>query len=91
MSILYSKLYTINITEWFSDRKLDFCPKHFIKSTIFLTPDSKRWIRERLIGRYAFYTNSFNINRGWTSSSSSTECPAFEDPGEAVMFELTWS
>jgi hypothetical protein len=70
----------INIYTWFVDRNVNPCPEHFVKSRTELTEDSKLWIHERLIGR-------FSINH---SGLFMGQIPAFEDPKEAMMYELTW-
>ena len=62
------------------DRELDFVPKHFVIATTPMTDESKIWILEKLIGRFcsAAGGKSFNYR------------PAFEDPKEALFYELTW-
>ena len=71
----------INLHTWFMDRELDFVPPHFVVSKTPLTEDSKLWILEKLIGRFSIVGTE-----GFFGSLS----PAFEDPKEAVFYELTW-
>lgn len=71
----------INLHTWFMDRELDFVPSHFVVSKTPLTEDSKLWILEKLIGRFSIVGTE-----GFFGSLS----PAFEDPKEAVFYELTW-
>jgi hypothetical protein len=71
----------INLHTWFVDRELDFTPLHFVKSGTKLTEESKVWILEKLTGRF-----STSGNEGLFGSQS----PAFEDPKEAVFYELKW-
>lgn len=71
----------INLYEWFGSRELAFAPSHFTKATTSLTDESKLWIQEKLIGRYSFSSSDSFIT---------TIIPAFEDPKEAVFYELTW-
>lgn len=71
----------INLYEWFDGRKLSFAPNHFTKTNTPINEESRVWIQEKLQGRYAFYpaaTTFYALN------------PAFEDPKEALFYELTW-
>lgn len=77
----------INLITWYSDRELDFCPKHFIKTNTILTDQSKNWILEKCVGR--FYIQS--MNDGENLFFYGDTVPYFEDPQEAVMYELVWS
>ena len=45
-----------------------------------LTPESRAWIYDKLTGRFNIGQNGFLAGF----------CPAFEDPKEAMMYELTW-
>jgi len=74
----------INLYTWYGQRELDICPKHFIRSKTPVTDLSKEWILERLNGRFCVDTNEA------TSLLFMDMYPAFEDPQEAVMYELTW-
>ena len=79
----------INLMTWFSDRQINFCPKHFVFVKIPITDESHNWIIDRLSGR-------FHISADPNQSSSSIlfdvdEYPSFEDPQEAMLFQLTWS
>lgn len=71
---------------WFVDRRLPFKPNHFITATTKLTPESARWIIQNLTGRYSF-SGYVEIDDLFDMAT----VPSFEDPGEAVMYELTWS
>jgi hypothetical protein len=62
------------------DRELDFAPNHFVISNTKLTTDSKIWILEKLTGRFAIVGDVV----------FSSLVPAFEDPKEALFYELTW-
>lgn len=73
----------INLMTWFSDREMPFCPEHFITVRTPITEESKQWILEKLSGRF-FLSNDFTVFFG-------DQIPSFEDPQEAVMYELTWS
>jgi hypothetical protein len=71
----------INLHTWFTDRELDFTPPHFVKSGTVLNDESKAWILEKLTGRFAISGHA-----GFFGALS----PAFEDPKEALFYELKW-
>jgi hypothetical protein len=71
----------INLHTWFMDRELEFVPSHFVTSNTKLSDDSKIWILEKLTGRFAI-----SGHEGFFGSLS----PAFEDPKEALFYELKW-
>lgn len=74
----------INLMEWFSKRKLDYIPVHFLKSSIPLnSADAVTWIEERTAGRYA-------IKRDFYSLTLNYGIPYFEDPKELMLYELTF-
>lgn len=81
----------INLFTWHTNRCLEFCPKHFIWVKIPLSEDAKLWITDRLSGRY--YIGSYpsvdpdSVNL-WLETSTYV---SFEDPQEAVLFQLAWS
>lgn len=70
---------TINIETWLTDRELSYCPKHFVKANTPLFDKSKIWILERLHGRFYIQNDHLSF------------IPFFEDPEEAMLYELTWS
>lgn len=70
----------INLYTWFMDREVTPCPDHFTKTNTLLTDESKVWIYERLFGRFSFNNSTFFAEVS----------PSFEDPKEAVFYELTW-
>lgn len=72
----------ININTWFVDRELSVVPEHFTKTTTPITSESKTWILEKLRGRFAII--------GGTLGMFGDITPSFEDPKEAVFYELTW-
>ena len=73
----------INLLTWFGQRELDHCPKHFIKTNTPLTDESHLWILQKLHGRYHIVNNNLDL--------FSDPYPCFEDPQEAILYELTWS
>ena len=70
----------INIHTWFMDRDINPCPDHFVKTNTELTDEAKSWIYEKLIGRFSL----------GSSRLFNEQTPAFEDPKEAMIYELTW-
>jgi hypothetical protein len=73
---------------WFSDRELHYTPKHFIVTSHPCTSESKQWVLDKLSGRFSvtYPIVSNNLIELMTPS-----CIAFEDPQEAVFYELKWS
>ena len=65
----------INLHTWFMDRELTWKPEHFTTCTTTATGEARAWIFEKLRGRFVITGNIV---------------PAFEDPKEAVFYELTW-
>ncbi len=76
----------LNIDTWNKSREVSFCPKHFIPTTAPLTSEAKLWVLERLQGRY-FITLMSRRNTVFDHYAKIY----FEDPQEAVLYELTWS
>lgn len=76
-------IYEIDTINWYIDRKLPFTPRHFIKVKTKLTDENELWILKNLKGRYGLVIETDNYD--------SYTVPAFEDPAEAVIYELTWS
>lgn len=72
----------INLSTWFMNRELDFVPAHFVKSSTSLSDEAKSWVLEKLVGRFAI-SNADTFFNGLPTIS-------FEDPKEAVFYELTW-
>jgi len=70
----------LNLMTWFGKRQLDFCPKHFIKVSTSVDDNSIKWIQDRLTGRFYITDEGFFYHSVY-----------FEDPQEAILFELTWS
>ena len=81
--------FQIDPTSWFSERELKYTPKHFVVSNTRLTDEGKIWILNKLKGRFSITyidddTDDFLVF--YTMGN-----PAFEDPKEAIFYELTWS
>jgi hypothetical protein len=82
--------HEINPLIWFGERELTYTPKHFVSTNTPLTTESKLWIISKLSGRFS-YINQINESSDYIMLSDSTYFPAFEDPAEAVLYELYWS
>jgi len=84
------KYEDINLDTWNTNRLLtDQVPNHF---TIVRTPSTKEnmhWILEKMHGRFSMVVNVNPNQDDFLSYYQKTY--AFEDPKEAVQFELTWS
>lgn len=81
--------YSIDPLVWFSDRELKFAPKHFTTAHSLLTLDGKKWIMNKLRGRFALVHPKDGF--GLDDILGTNLVPAFEDPQEAVLYELMWS
>ena len=81
----------INLMTWFTERKLDYLPKHFIPANAYIDEERHLWILEKCTGR--FYIGQKN-NTEFSELMLfllEEEIVYFEDPQEAVLYELTWS
>jgi hypothetical protein len=80
--------YKLDPITWFSERELPYTPKHFIVTSYPCTSESKQWVLDKLSGRFSVThpTVSNNLFELLTPS-----CIAFEDPQEALFYELKWS
>lgn len=82
--------YELDLISWHTNRFLDFKPKHFVLAKTPVTSESSNWIYTKLRGRFCYVSdNSLNDDDAW--SFLNEQYPAFEDPQEAVLYELTWS
>ena len=86
----------LNPSTWFSERELPFKPRHFTATKTPITLESKKWIYDKLNGRFAIVTvettvSSYDLGSSLGWSSTVNGFPAFENPLEAVFYELTWS
>lgn len=80
----------INLTTWFSERELDYCPKHFVQVTTPIDDDKHLWILDNLKGRF---TVAYKQRKDTDEFLFLFEdmYPCFEDPQEAVLYELKFS
>lgn len=73
----------INLNTWFMNREMDFVPEHFVKSKTAMTPEARDWILETLTGRFAVMHSIYSTIGAYSV--------AFEDPKEALFYELKWA
>ena len=72
---------------WFGTREVDQVPHHFIKTSTLMTDENYIWVVAKLTGRYAIVTGDHDISNLFVSKTHIY----FEDPKEAMLFELRWS
>jgi hypothetical protein len=77
----------INPIKWFLKREMEFSPPHFVKTSTPTNSESILWIISTLSGRYCISQNIDNTQMFIESSNIAF----FEDPAEAMMYELRWS
>ena len=77
----------INLLQWHQTRELEFCPKHFIKVKTPINDERYFWIQEKLVGRFCLIKGEPDRSTLFFDSVY----PSFEDPQEAVLYELTFS
>lgn len=80
----------VNPLLWYGERELQHIPPHFTKATTSLTDDSLFWIMTKCQGRYAI-TNAEEDDNDIMSIFVLARNIYFEDPAEAMMYELRWS
>jgi hypothetical protein len=80
----------INLMTWFSKRELDYCPKHFVQTNTPINDDRHQYILENFKGRFYIGYKENNIENSLLSLLEDTY-PYFEDPQEAVVYELKFS
>jgi hypothetical protein len=78
--------HEVNPLIWFAERELPYPPVHFVVASTPATIESKQWVLDHLSGRFSITTNSADIFNLESIGSIS-----FEDPKEAMIFELKWS
>lgn len=70
----------LNFVTWYTERELFYCPMHFVKAATVVTDESLAWIHEKLYGRFYISDHHMDLSAVY-----------FEDPQEAVFYELVWS
>jgi len=80
----------VNLMTWFSKRELDYGPKHFVQTNTPITDDRHQYILENFKGRYFIGYKQTNVGNDFLSLLEEMY-PYFEDPQEAVIYELKFS
>jgi len=75
---------------WFGKRQVNPIPKHFVRATTPGTEGAYEWVQCKLTGRFGIMTGA-DIDDGLVLSTGLTEIFYFEDPADAMMYELRWS
>jgi hypothetical protein len=80
----------VNPLLWYGERELQHIPPHFTKAHTTLTDESLFWVMTKCHGRYT----TTNVNEDAEDIMSIFILARniyFEDPAEAMMYELRWS
>ena len=81
--------YQLDPLTWFRERELKYTPKHFVVTKHEFTAESKQWVLDKLSGRFSVVQQ--NDDDDSIFSMLSMGYLAFEDPQEAIFYELKWS
>lgn len=79
----------VNPICWFGNRQLDIVPIHFIKSNTKITNESYMWVLSKLSGRFSVESTILSTKKNLFLHDDNYIF--FEDPKEAMMYELRWS
>jgi hypothetical protein len=82
--------YEIDPQTWFGQREVKFTPPHFVATKTPLTPESRAWIYSNLRGRFSVVYPD-EVDHDLFSIVALAGCPAFENPQEALVYELKWA
>lgn len=77
----------VNVLAWYATRKLSVSPPHFVKCSTPLSEKSLLWVMTKLQGRYSLSDIAEDDDFVFTT----TQDISFEDPAEAMIYELRWS
>ena len=80
----------VNPLLWYGERELQHIPPHFTKAHTTLTDDSLFWVMTKCQGRYSLTDYEEDAN-DIMSIFVVAQNIYFEDPAEAMMYELRWS
>lgn len=76
-----------NIQLWHNKRELEFAPPHFIKCHTKVTDEAMLWVISSLEGRYSLVNTTDFTDFDLTMDTTIY----FENPSEAMVYELRWS
>ena len=82
--------YQLDPMTWFSERELTYTPKHFIITKHEYTEESKQWVLDKMKGRFSIAPYNTNGDDSLLTLFTTGHL-AFEDPQEALFYELKWS
>jgi hypothetical protein len=74
---------------WFSNREVSYVPPHFTKTNTPHSDDAYRWVITTLRGRFGISSGRKEVTTKF--STDWVNYFYFEDPAEAMMYELRWS
>lgn len=84
--------YELNPDVWFNNRRVTHNPAHFIISRTPLTKETLLWIINSLTGRYAIVNRNPDLAPDeFSVLFDLVTYPTFEDPKEAMLYELKWA
>ena len=75
---------------WFAKREVNICPPHFVKCNTPLSQKSLFWVKTKTHGRYCI-VHSIVGDESDLLVSYEGNIVYFEDPKEAMFYELRWS
>jgi hypothetical protein len=78
----------VNPLAYYGNRQISFVPPHFIKSNTPISRESMFWVKTKLTGRFAVHSLSTDNESILFDLRTYV---FFEDPKEAVLYELRWS
>ena len=82
--------YAIDPYIWFGSRQLDYHPKHFVLSNTSLTMESKQWVLDNIKGRFCIVHTTRSPHSVFLIDYTLGNI-AFENPKDAMFYELKWS
>ena len=76
---------------WFGTRDVSPAPKHFIKTPTPTTSESLIWVITKLKGRYSLSTIVEDGTSVLILGNDIYQTIYFEEPADAMMYELRWA
>jgi|APCry1669190327_1035288.scaffolds.fasta_scaffold04067_2 hypothetical protein len=80
----------LNPQVWFGNRELDFKPPHFIKTSTPVDKENYAWVVSKLSGRFCTADGTL-LNDSNFAIFVTISYFYFEDPKDAMLFELRWA
>ena len=82
------KIEDINKSTWFINRYVNHVPCHFVPTRTPVSDENLAWVYQKTFGRFSIIAPAESNN---DLSFYNIKLYSFEDPKEAVQYELTWS